>query len=58
MRDKKALWLTFPLFICSYGLGNVKDNREEGEALGSYHFREEKIKRNNPLDIVSCHCIM
>lgn len=47
-RDKKAPWPALPLYIGYYGLGNVKAAREEGEALASYHFGEERFRRHDP----------
>jgi hypothetical protein len=32
------------LYIGTYGIDNVKTAKEEGEALGAFHFGEERFK--------------
>jgi hypothetical protein len=51
-RDKKDIWPPLPLWIGAYSFTTAKQAQEEVDKFISYHFGEERFKRNDPKKVI------
>jgi hypothetical protein len=55
-RDKKSIWPPLPFWVESYSFEGIKQAQVEVDTLLSFFFREERLRRNDPKQVVKEYC--